>query len=267
VFGLDERFDQMFRDLERDFGISVPRGRFFQEDFFKDLQQQLKGMDWKDFQGEGHAFSMKVGPDGVRVEVKEKDKEGKEKTQVYEAPDMESFRDKYPDVAKKYMEGGQGGFRLKFGEPGNQWFQRFGDPDVFTVRPDRGGARQLWRWDGTAPRVLRPMDEPAPAEEVPAGERLGVYVAAEISPDLREYLELDEGVGLRVESLMDGSLAEALGIKKGDILISINDRSIKGPSDIRAVLKDLSEKDEVRVELARKGKKTTVKGTKGSKVR
>jgi hypothetical protein len=254
----------MFRELERDFGITIPRGRFFEQDFFKGLERQIQpGAGWQDFQGVGRSFTMQIAPGQVRVEVKEKDADGKDRSEVYEAPDLETFRAKYPEVAQKYLDGGpQGGgrFQFRFGEPGAGFgpFGGFGSPDL---RAWRDGAQQPPGTGG--PRTLRPMGR---SDEPGEGERLGVYIA-EVTPEVRNELGLDEGVGLQVDSTVAGSLAEALGIEAGDVLVAINAQPIAGPSDIRSTLKDLDDRDEVRIELFRDGKKTSVKGTKGAKIR
>src|SRR5262249_15429535 len=41
---LDSRFNDLFKSLERDFHMDIPRHRFFQDDFFKDLQSQMDEM-------------------------------------------------------------------------------------------------------------------------------------------------------------------------------------------------------------------------------
>lgn len=257
---LENRFEEMFRRLEQDFGVQIPRGRFFEGDFFKDLDRQLPGIG--QFQGEGRAFSMKVSPDGVRVETKERGADGKEGTKVYEAPDLEAFREKYPDVARKYLDGA-GGMRLQFGGP-----LTFGDrgAQVFQLDP-RGRVR-------TPLRRMRPVDPDAqeppttglePAEEIPAGERLGVHVRQDLSADVREVLGLEADQGLQVIDVVEDSLAETLGMKAGDILVAINGHKVTGPPSIRATLKDLGDTDEVKVEIYRKGASKTLTSQKTSR--
>jgi hypothetical protein len=41
----------------------------------------------------------------VKVTVRKKDKDGKEETQSYEAPSIEEFKEKYPEVANEYLGG------------------------------------------------------------------------------------------------------------------------------------------------------------------
>jgi len=117
--GVQDRFDRLFADLERDFGLDIPRGRFFHDGFFRDLQQQAEEMRERMQQGfsgvgKGQSMSMQIGPDGVRVEIKQKGEDGKEEAKVYEAPDVETFQKKYPGVLQPNGLGG--GMRLFLGD-------------------------------------------------------------------------------------------------------------------------------------------------------
>jgi hypothetical protein len=63
-------------------------------------------------------MSMQMGPDGVKVEVKTKNDKGEEETKTYEAPDMETFRAKYPGVLDGAGMGGAGCMNQKgFSKP------------------------------------------------------------------------------------------------------------------------------------------------------
>jgi hypothetical protein len=267
---LDERFDELFQQLERDFGMRIPRGRFFDDDFFKDLErqaQELRGPGGMDrFQGQGRGFSMQVSPDKVRIEIREKDQDGKDKNDVYEAPDLKSFREKYPEVARKYLHDtdGPGGMGLHFLDPFGTDRFRVVDPNGRLLLRGRGGARAL-RPDTQG----QGEDEAAPpaAEEIPAGERLGVHIKADLSAELREFLGLQENQGLQVMEVLGGELADALGVKAGDILAEINGTRIAGTEPIRTTLKGLENDGEVRLQVFRKGEKLMLKGKKGQRVK
>ena len=144
----------------------------------------------------GQSMSVEAGPDGVRATVKDRGADGKWTTKVYEGESMDELRKKYPDVFGKT---GAGGFRLDF------------DPDL---RPEGG------RPGGGS---LSPFDDfGAPAR--PLGPRLGVHVS-----------ESDEG-GLDVSAVESGSLADKLGIQKGDLIVEVNGLDIGSAFDVAAAL-------------------------------
>jgi hypothetical protein len=247
-----DQFESLFERFERDFGIDVPRARFFGDRFFRDLQQQMQ-------QGNSRSqgMSMQIGPDGVRVEVQEKGADGKAETKVYEAPDLETFQKQYPDVLR---ENGLGmGLQLPgrafFGQPlrGFRIEQDQGDPQVWTFPPARGG--QLPHVD-IAPSATPP---PAPA---PAGKRLGVAIEREIPAAVRAYLELDDGVGLLIQSVEDDSLAAALGLEKGDIVTGIAGTPIGTPQDVQKALAPIKKGEKVEVQFVRKGATKTASADK-----
>lgn len=246
-----DHFESLFERLQQDFGIDIPRARFFDDSFFRDLQEQMKAGTSR-----SQGLSMQIGPDGaVRVEVQEKGDDGKTDTKVYEAPDMESFHEKHPGVLQKnglgmgLLPGGPlRGFapRLEFDRGG-------GMPPVWTL--PKGGPGQL-QVPGRDDLVVEPPPPP------PAGKRLGIAIRNEIPADLRDYLGLDEGVGLMVESVSDGSLAQALGLQKGDIVTHIGEHTIGSPQDVQDALGPIAKGSPVEVRFVRKGESKTAKADK-----
>jgi hypothetical protein len=235
---LNEEFEDVFRRLEQDFGVDIPRHRFFNDDFFQDLQQQmqdLQGPDWSQFgDGEGHAFQMRVGPDGVAVEIKQRDANGKTETKKYEAPSLEAFREKYPDIAKQYLDRGHGGFALRFG-PDMQW--------------NRGQVHAF------------PMPAPAPLDD--SGPRLGIYTA-QMSPDLRTFLGLGDDEGLLVGSVAPDSLAQRLGIEKGDVVLEVNGEHVSSAQDVQRALQ-AADGDKVSAKINRRGQERTLEAARTEK--
>jgi hypothetical protein len=238
---VQERFDDLFRQLERDFGVDIPRARFFDDNFFRDLQSQMDdlrarmGQGLQGTKGQQQGLSMQMGPDGVKVQIKTRNEQGEEETKTYEAPDLESFQKKYPGVLEQNGIAGP----LRFlGLRSFQWqpFQRarVGQPDDVQIDP---------------------TEPPAPAPVAPPeGKRLGVRIRAEIAPELREHLGLGEAEGLLIEEVQDGTLAEALGLKAGDIVVKIGDHSIGSAQDVQDALGSIEAGQAVAVKAIRRGK-------------
>ncbi|MCB9877197.1 MAG: PDZ domain-containing protein [Planctomycetes bacterium] len=256
-----DEFDRLFRRFEQDFGIDVPRGRFFSDDFFRDLQDQMQAMGQG---GQSSGMSMQVGPDGVRVEVDEVGADGKTEKKVYEAPDMKTFREQYPDVLKQNGLGmgldlqfgdrapGFGGLSGRLGPVVRGFDQQDLQPRVLPF--DRARRAQRQQID------LQP-DATAAAPLPPAGRRLGVVIR-ELPDQLREYLELDPSVGLMVAEVQDGTLAQDLGLQANDIVVKIGEQAIGSPADVQAALGALGKGDKVVVEFVRKGRRQTAEAPK-----
>lgn len=243
---VQQRFDELFRSLESDFGMDIPRARFFDDSFFKDLQQQMDDMQHRlrgaPF-GEGRSMSMQMGPDGVRVEVRTKNDKGEEETKVYEAPDMETFRDKYPGVLDG--SGFGGGFTFTMPNGGFRGFMQ-GMPQIRGLAP---------RAPGQQAAPVGPFD-PAP----PAHKRLGVTVRDGVSEDLLEHLGIDGALG--VQEVQPGTLAESLGIQSGDLVARIAGKSIGSTQDVQDALAPIEAGQDVEVIVYRKGNALTLRAKK-----
>lgn len=243
-----DQFESLFEHFERDFGLDVPRARFFEDDFFKDLQEQMKAG-----RGTSQGTVLQIGPDGkVHVEITERNEKGEEERKVYDAPDMQSFQLQYPDVLKK------NGLYLGFNEwprtlrgfNGQGW-------QGFQLEPGQGLRPFGQLWQGGQDDLFTPAT-PAPA---PVGKRLGIVVH-QIPAELREHLDLAADTGLMVESVQEGSLAESLGLQRGDIVVQIESTPIGSSMDVQKVLGGIEAGKQVEVKFLRKGKEMTAKATK-----
>ena len=72
--------------------------------------------------GGGASTEIRMENGNVKVSIRKTDKDGKEETKTYEAPSMEEFKEKYPEVAKEYLgnvrilsQGGKLGLNLGAG--------------------------------------------------------------------------------------------------------------------------------------------------------
>jgi hypothetical protein len=175
-------------------------------------------------------YSLQVGPDGARLEVEE-DVDGKRETRTYSGESLEEILEANPELR-----------------------------DVVRVpRSDRFG--RAWR-------LLQPLQPVQPVPPVQSDERwerpalplmpgsprglrtdvLGVMVGAP-DEDARERAGLAEGEGLAIESVLPGTIADALGIEPGDVLVTINGRVVHGRDDVAAALQERKAGEDVRVEV------------------
>ncbi len=232
-----DHFESLFEQFERDFGIDIPRARFFGDGFFRDLQEQMKSGT-----GRSQGMSVQIGPDGaVHVEVQERNEKGEIEKKSYDAPDMESFRREHPGVLQ------QNG--LGFGL--SPWR---GNARVFSGPIEPGWSLDM---DALQPRIV-PFDGgraslPPQADAPAPGRRLGITIRPEIAPDVRAYLELKDGIGLMVDGVQDESLAKAVGLQRGDIVVEIAGQKIGGPQDVQVALAPIEQGKPVEVKFLRKG--------------
>ncbi len=238
---LQQMFGDVFEQLERDFGVDVPRTHFFRDDFFQGLQQQMeetrRGMAMG-MPGRGQAFSMRMDQNGVRVEITEKGEDGKSDTKAYEAPDVQTFREQHPDIADRYLRD-QGVRTFSFGN------RAFPDARAFGLTP--------FRFD-SSPQMQD-------AAVVDNGERLGVLVE-DVPEPVRDFLGLAPGVGLRVQSVNEGSLAATLGVEAGDIVLQVGDKEVQGTQDVRDGLAGVPVGGSVSVKVNRRGADKTLAAKK-----
>ncbi len=171
----------------------------------------------------GQSFQLESTPDGVKVRVEE-EKDGRTETREYEAKDMDELLELYPEL------------RDHIGT------DPFGAPDL---RADLDELRERLH------SLRRPWQDPvAPAtpRQVPT-DVLGVYVAA---------VE-DQGGGLRVDRIEPGTIAKAMGIQRGDVLLEINGIPLASAEDVSHALKQRQPDQELAVKLRdRQGSERTL---------
>lgn len=193
---------------------------------------------------EGRGMKMEMGPDGVKILIKEKDANGEEKQQTYSAPSMEEFKEKYPDIAEKYLN--HGGFSFNFSNKGANIFQLDPGKNLLKLRGVPGLLEDTN--DSTIQQIVGPEN----------GERLGVGVKL-IPEPVAQFLGLDHDLGFMVENVTSGSQAEELGLKANDVVLKINGKKIgAGGTSIREALASVEPGEKLKVEIVRgmEGKKT-----------
>ena len=169
---------------------------------FEQLQRQMeKGFAPGAAPGRGveqRLFSLEFGPDGMKMRTRQVDAEG-DKEQQWEAQNIEELFKAHPELESEFP--GLGGLRI-----------RFGTPSI-----------------AVAPAV-------PPADEGPRTDVLGVECRV-LAPGEAEVLGLPEGSsGLLVVRTVPGTIADELGVRRGDVLTSLNGAPLSDPLHITQAL-------------------------------
>jgi membrane-associated protease RseP (regulator of RpoE activity) len=226
------------------------------------LRKQMQGVG-AGAHSQSQGMSMQVGPNGVRVEIKGKNEKGEEESKVYEAPDLDSFKQKYPGVLEEH------GLQFSFGN-GSFPFQGFGTlprafaiPRAFPQRLRHGAQNDAD--DDKSDKSDKDDAAPAPVDTMlppPEGKRLGVRVAPQIPDGVRQYLGLAEGEGLQVDEVQPDTLASKLGVQKGDIVTRIGGATIGSSADVAKALGAIDAGKKVVVTVIRRGQQLELEADK-----
>ncbi len=92
--------------------------------------------------------------------------------------------------------------------------------------------------------TLGELKEEALAGRARIEEELGLTVQ-EVTPELRKHLGLDVEKGLVVSGVERGSPAHQAGIRRGDVIIEVNQREVEDLDDYRKALEESKGKDSV----------------------
>lgn len=214
---------QRFDALERNFGGM--------DSMFEDLRSQLGTLPALPPYSRGttqqfHGYSLQIGPDGVTLESTE-NADGNGEKKVYKAKDMQELLQNYPELREKI--GGSEHFSLQ-GGPGGWFFLRDGLPD------------NVWL------RAARPSQQPPT-------DVLGIY-SQKLTPEQAKELELEPEQGLRIESVKPGTIAQILGLRRGDTVIELDGQPIYSAEDVRRILKERKSDEDLTVTLLGEGSKS-----------
>lgn len=218
--------------------------------------------------GPGAVSIQRDGSGHVKVTVTEEDDKGEKVSKSYEADSAAEFKEKYPEVAKKYGIDDEGTSPQVVLPPGME------DLDELLKDPLAGIQEMLKRLQQgggviPGPRRPQPPDPPVPVEpepvqppDAPQGEvatpdDFGVEVSF-IDEALRDQLDLagDEGVIVR-DVVLDSPAAKA-GLEEHDVVLSVNGEPVKTKWDFRRLLIEGSSSGKVELAIVRQGEPMTL---------
>ena len=157
------------------------------------------------------SFSLSLGPGGARLEVT-REVDGQSVTETFEEESLEALLEAHPELREK-MPWGRAGFGLG-------------------RLPWQGGSGQEAVVDPTPVRT----------------DVLGVVVR-ELGPEERARLGLEEGLGLRIDRVAEGTIAASLGLRAGYVLVELNGRGLRVADDVSGALAERGPGGEVTVVL------------------
>jgi len=198
-----------------------PAAPFNPDDFFAQFDSNWPDVDVfrkapganGDAKSSVESFSLSLGPGGVKCTVK-RNVDGQEVSEDYQAESLEQLLDAHPELRDKMHAGGPGrsGTMLRV-DP----FGWFGTPAAPGQTLDQQPGDKL---------DLTPLPT----------DMLGVVVRP-VTDAESEQLDLDAGVGLRIDEVRTGTIAQRMGLQPGSILIKMNGRTLKSRDDITEELK------------------------------
>ena len=160
------------------------------------------------------SLQLRSGPNGVDCDVTT-DVDGQNVTETYHAGSIQELVEQHPELKDKLQTNGLGGDAFSLGLP--QGFLGAGNLGWFG--PGTSGGR----WDFGAPRAPQRTDV------------LGV-LAAPLPADRAAELGLEQGLGLIVQRVEPGTIADVLGIRRGHVLVSIDGHALRTREDISSAL-------------------------------
>ncbi|MHC4550264.1 MAG: HEAT repeat domain-containing protein [Planctomycetota bacterium] len=200
---------------------------------------------------------IQVLPGKVKVRIHE-DVDGKKTVKEYEGASIEELKRKHPELRKHL-----GNLRFQLQRPGDpfdmekfwkNWHRDFNDDFMRRWRDDaRRDMERLERWlKMLQEHKLEDLDRsgrPGAARDRPV---LGMRATR---PDavLDAQLQL-QGRGLVVVAVEKDTLADALGLRRHDVLIELNGQGIEGLDGVARILRQRQEGGKVTAKVVRRAK-------------
>ncbi|MCK6479240.1 MAG: PDZ domain-containing protein [Planctomycetes bacterium] len=188
---------------------------------------------------DGERTEAEVGADGrVKVSLTRRGEDGKAVSETFEAPSLDALAKEHPGVHAKVKdllgEGGAGGWEIRIG--------------------DGGGWRRI---EEGLPRWGRLFHGGGGGEEGRAV--LGVTVS-EVPDLLRAHVKVPAGEGLVVEEVLPGTAAERMGLRRHDLLLSVNGIPVSTAAEVRSAVGAAGEGGALRLRILREGQESVGEG-------
>lgn len=206
------------------------------------------------------SFSMSQDASGkIIVKITEFDKDGKENTKTYEANSPEEFKQKYPEIAKEYGIGEKPSITIDipdfdfndiFKDFGRSWDKRLEDRlnDMFNRQGRQAPNTQEHRSDRE-----RQSERNEPEDENTLPSQSSALSATDLG------VSMDEADNkLVVNNIEPNGLGAQIGLKKGDVIVSVNSVSADNPWQCRRQMKAALIKGRVNLTVIRNNKKETL---------
>ncbi len=222
--------------------------------------------------GPGRVSIRRDGSGAVSITVTEEDENGEKVTKTYEADSAAAFKEKYPDIAKKYGIDADDDAGPQVGMPPG-----LEDLDeMFKDMPARiqEMIKRLQQGQGLIPGPRKPQPPapapedtpPAPVEPEPTDPPEGVAASlddfgAEVSfidEALRDQLDLPGDHGVVVREVAENSPAAKAGLEEHDVVLSVNGEPVKTKWDFRRLLIEGSTSGKLELAIVREGAEKTL---------
>ena len=189
----------------------------------------------------GERIEVRIGSDGKVAVTLTKRSDGAGKTESFEAHDVEAMEKEHPEIWAKVKglveEDGPVRIRL-FGGPAPE-FPPLPVPGLPLLERTRPGRSRPGTGEG--------------------GPVLGVTVG-EIPEVLRAHVKIPAGEGLSVEEVLPGTPAERLGLRRFDLLLTVNGIPVSTAAEVRSAVGAVEEGGSLRLRILREGRESEVEG-------
>jgi len=188
----------------------------------------------------GFAFSTSQGveiqqdADGVRVTLRDKGKDGKEVVREFKGKTLDEIKAAHPELKERL-----GGVGFSF---------HIARPEFFWGNRDRSRLDRLHPLRPNSPRAL----------PQPQGAMFGLRLAL-VSDALRSHIGVAAGVGALVDTVVPGTQAEKIGLRRNDVLTHVNGKAVDRAAAVQALRHAAATNDPLEITLIRRAKPLTLK--------